>query len=120
MLVASTTTPNQAAGTSIYKNGAVFPDDVAVDAMGNVFLTNPGMPGTNPPSGTVVELPFGGGAPITIVSSITAPYRIEVDAQYVYFTNLVGDGGLYRNVKTPGADVEEDDVYTAVSGIAAK
>lgn len=72
-----------------------YPWAVAVDG-NNVYWTNYDgasaiFVGTPTNAGTVMEVPLGGGTPVTLASALQGPWGIAVDAANVYFTTAGGN-----------------------------
>ena len=76
--------------------GFAFPQGVAVDAVGNVFVADDGsvLGGTD----RIVELPVGGGTPIVVTTNVNYPAELAVDAAGNLF---VADSGNNRILKIP-------------------
>jgi sugar lactone lactonase YvrE len=60
-------------------SGIVTPQGVAVDAQGDVFITDAGNTATGNPGPRMVEIPAGGGPQFTVGSGFGNPYTVAVD-----------------------------------------
>jgi sugar lactone lactonase YvrE len=67
------------------------PRCLAVDAE-NVYWANAG-------DGRVMQVPIGGGTPITLASGQAIPDGITVDATHVYWTNNAVEGSVMKAIR---------------------
>lgn len=74
--------------TTTASTGFTGANSIAVDAAGNLYIASGG-------TGSLIEIPAGGGAPITLVSGMSYPRAAAVDsAGYAYVGNY--NGNIYK------------------------
>jgi hypothetical protein len=82
---------------------------IAVDAEGVYW--------TDPTAGTVMEVPIGGGTPVTLASGQVSPEGIAADSSGVYWVTA-GDGSAGFNGTVMRVGHDGGDPVTLVSGQA--
>ena len=86
-------------------SGLNFPDGVAVDGAGDVFIADTD-------NSRVVEVPAGGGAQITVASGLNDPSGVAVDGAGDVF---IADTGNNRVVEVPAGGGAQTTVVSGLS-----
>ena len=85
---------------------------LAVDGV-NVYWTNEGAGGSVPPTGTVMKVAIGGGAPVTLASGLDWPLGVASDGASVYWIEGITSSALLKKVPVGGGSP------TVVASVAA-
>ena len=102
-------TLNSADVVQVNIDGLGLPQGIALDGNGNLYVTD----STN---GAVLQVPVGGGAPVTVVSGLTNPHAVAVDPAgdvYVASDNQVSE------YPSGGGTVPLGSGYNSPQGIVA-
>jgi len=98
--------------------GLINPTGVAIDAVGNVYVAEPGSSATNYSDGAVIMIASGGGTPVVLGSGFFEPTGVAVDASGNVYVADYGNNAVKEIPAGGGAIVTLGSGFSGPYGIA--